>query len=159
MWVYFGIFILFHWFICLSLLPILCCLDYYGFIVWVFQLHSSFSNFLTCLVLLFFHINCRINLFISAKILLWFWFELHSLYIPCLGEFTSYVLSLPAHKHDILFHFFMSSLVSFISVFQFSAYSSCTYFIDVYLIFHVSRCYCKTFWLFKFNFQLPITDI
>lgn len=77
MCVYLKILILFHWFTCLPLLSILCYLDYYGFIVWVFQLHSSFSNRWTCLALLPFPINYIINLIIAAKILLSFWFELH----------------------------------------------------------------------------------
>ena len=104
---------------------------------------------------LLFHINFRIILSLSIKkILLQFWYKcVKSLSV--LGELTSLLLlNLPIHKHSIYFFiYFLSSLISFISIVWLSSYKS--YFVRFtpkYLIL------LSDYQWYLFSFQIPCNN-
>ena len=106
------------------------CLDDCGFVIQpeVRQVDSSVSYFFLKIALaiqgfLYFHTNYEIICFSSVKntagSLIWIALNLQ---IVLGGILIFTILILPIHEHDIFFHLLVSSLISFISVFQFSIY-------------------------------------
>lgn len=133
-------FILFHWYMCLSLYQyhtvlFTVAIKFENWVVWFIYSLFFFKFILPLLVPWSFYINFRISLFICTKILLWFsWYCIKSR-----NHFSEnwHLLcrTLTIHDHGISLHFFnslKSSFISAITVLYFSAFRSYTYFVIFY---------------------------
>ena len=84
--------------------------------------------------LLYFHTNCEIICSSSLKIMIGSLIGIALNLQIALGSILIFtILILPIHEHGIFFHLFMSSLISFTSVLQFSIYRSLVSYVDIFL--------------------------
>ena len=142
----FRLSILFHWSVCLFLVPIPSCFDYCSFVVLSPPLFFFFRISLAIWSHLWVHINCRIVLDLQKKNVIGNLIGIGLNLQIALGSMAILIkLILPNQEDGTCFHFFESSSISFINVFFLSAYRSSTPWLALFLIIF----YVLLKWIFK----------